>query len=61
MFLTGKRSPYRYFTRWLDEFINPALADKLCNGASCCQMRIMKSLATGPRSPRFSFRYLSIS
>ncbi|TPW38729.1 Rpn family recombination-promoting nuclease/putative transposase, partial [Serratia sp. SRS-8-S-2018] len=30
---TGKRSPYPYSTRWLDEFDDPALAEKLYTGA----------------------------
>ncbi|EAA8653706.1 Rpn family recombination-promoting nuclease/putative transposase [Salmonella enterica] len=29
LFYTGKRSPYPYSTRWLDEFDDPALAGKL--------------------------------
>jgi len=32
LFYTGKRSPYPYSTRWLDEFDDPALADKLYSG-----------------------------
>lgn len=31
LFYTGKRSPYPYSTRWLDEFDDPALAGKLYN------------------------------
>jgi len=33
LFYTGKRSPYPYSTRWLDEFDNPALAGKLYGAA----------------------------
>ncbi|KZP65726.1 hypothetical protein A3462_05885 [Enterobacter bugandensis] len=33
MFYTGKRSPYPYYTRWLDEFDDPALAGKLYSDA----------------------------
>ncbi|MFT2789744.1 Rpn family recombination-promoting nuclease/putative transposase [Serratia sp. T13T92] len=33
LFYTGKRSPYPYSTRWLDEFANPELAGKLYNAA----------------------------
>ena len=33
LFYTGKRSPYPYSTRWLDEFDDPALAGKLYSGA----------------------------
>lgn len=29
LFYTGKRSPYPYSTRWLDEFDDPAVAEKL--------------------------------
>ena len=29
LFYTGKRSPYPYSTRWLDEFTDPALASRL--------------------------------
>jgi predicted transposase/invertase (TIGR01784 family) len=29
LFYTGKRSPYPYSTRWLDEFDEPSLAEKL--------------------------------
>lgn len=29
LFYTGRRTPYPYSTRWLDEFDNPALADRL--------------------------------
>ena len=32
LFYTGKRSPYPYSTRWLDEFNDPELAEKLYNG-----------------------------
>ncbi|MGL9725052.1 Rpn family recombination-promoting nuclease/putative transposase [Sodalis sp. (in: enterobacteria)] len=32
LFYTGKRSPYPYSTRWLDEFNDPVLAGKLYNG-----------------------------
>ncbi|MEQ4963009.1 Rpn family recombination-promoting nuclease/putative transposase [Enterobacter hormaechei] len=32
-FYTGKRSPYPYSTRWLDEFEAPGLADKLYSSA----------------------------
>ncbi|MBP2200311.1 putative transposase/invertase (TIGR01784 family) [Pantoea cypripedii] len=31
LFYTGKRSPYPYSTRWLDEFSDPVLADNLYN------------------------------
>jgi recombination-promoting nuclease RpnB len=31
LFYTGKRSPYPYSTRWLDEFSDPILAGKLYN------------------------------
>lgn len=31
LFYTGKRSPYPYSTRWLDEFSDPALASNLYN------------------------------
>ena len=33
LFYTGKRSPYPYSTRWLDEFDDPAEAEKLYGGA----------------------------
>ena len=33
LFYTGKRSPYPYSTRWLDEFDDPALAGKLYSRA----------------------------
>jgi predicted transposase/invertase (TIGR01784 family) len=33
LFYTGKRSPYPYSTRWLDEFDDPALAGTLYSGA----------------------------
>ncbi|EPE7785803.1 TPA: Rpn family recombination-promoting nuclease/putative transposase [Yersinia enterocolitica] len=33
LFYVGKRSPYPYSTRWLDEFDNPELAAKLYSGA----------------------------
>ena len=33
LFYTGKRSPYPYSTRWLDEFDDPALAGKLYSSA----------------------------
>lgn len=33
LFYTGKRSPYPYSTRWLDEFDEPALAGKLYSNA----------------------------
>ncbi len=33
LFYTGKRSPYPYSTRWLDEFANPELAGKLYSTA----------------------------
>ncbi|WP_142501803.1 Rpn family recombination-promoting nuclease/putative transposase [Klebsiella sp. 2680] len=33
LFYTGKRSPYPYSTRWLDEFDAPALAGKLYSSA----------------------------
>ncbi|MGV6478005.1 Rpn family recombination-promoting nuclease/putative transposase [Pantoea agglomerans] len=29
LFYTGRRTPYPYSTRWLDEFVDPALADRL--------------------------------
>jgi predicted transposase/invertase (TIGR01784 family) len=32
LFYTGKRSPYLYSTRWLDEFDNPELAGRLYSG-----------------------------
>ncbi|ECC9542942.1 Rpn family recombination-promoting nuclease/putative transposase, partial [Salmonella enterica subsp. salamae] len=32
LFYTGKRSPYPYSTRWLDEFDDPELAGKLYSG-----------------------------
>ena len=32
LFYTGKRSPYPYSTRWLDEFDNPELAGRLYSG-----------------------------
>ncbi|OCJ27257.1 Rpn family recombination-promoting nuclease/putative transposase [Serratia sp. 14-2641] len=32
LFYTGKRSPYPYSTRWLDEFNDPELAGRLYNG-----------------------------
>lgn len=32
LFYTGKRSPYPYSTRWLDEFDDPAVAEKLYGG-----------------------------
>ena len=32
LFYNGKRSPYPYSTRWLDEFNDPAQAEKLYNG-----------------------------
>ncbi|WP_300001479.1 Rpn family recombination-promoting nuclease/putative transposase [uncultured Cedecea sp.] len=32
LFYTGRRSPYPYSTRWLDEFSDPGLAEKLYNG-----------------------------
>lgn len=32
LFYTGKRSPYPYSTRWLDEFNDPEQAEKLYNG-----------------------------
>ncbi|MCS3431439.1 Rpn family recombination-promoting nuclease/putative transposase [Klebsiella sp. BIGb0407] len=32
LFYTGRRSPYPYSTRWLDEFNDPGLAEKLYNG-----------------------------
>ncbi|WP_036627312.1 Rpn family recombination-promoting nuclease/putative transposase [Pantoea sp. AS-PWVM4] len=32
LFYTGKRSPYPYSTRWLDEFDDPVLAVKLYSG-----------------------------
>ncbi|MEG3130348.1 Rpn family recombination-promoting nuclease/putative transposase [Pantoea cypripedii] len=31
LFYTGKRSPYPYSTRWLDEFSDPVLAENLYN------------------------------
>ncbi len=31
LFYTGKRSPYPYSTRWLDEFNDPEVAEKLYN------------------------------
>jgi recombination-promoting nuclease RpnB len=33
LFYTGRRSPYPYSTRWLDEFDNPKLAGKLYESA----------------------------
>ncbi|MCT4708714.1 Rpn family recombination-promoting nuclease/putative transposase [Enterobacteriaceae bacterium H11S18] len=33
LFYTGKRSPYPYSTRWLDEFDDPSLAGKLYGAA----------------------------
>ncbi|WP_336754944.1 Rpn family recombination-promoting nuclease/putative transposase [Pantoea sp. USHLN298] len=33
LFYTGKRSPYPYSTRWLDEFNDPALAENLYGSA----------------------------
>ena len=33
LFYTGKRSPYPYSTRWLDEFNDPEVAEKLYSGA----------------------------
>jgi len=33
LFYTGKRTPYPYSTRWLDEFDDPALAGKLYSSA----------------------------
>ena len=33
LFYTGKRSPYPYSTRWLDEFDDPELAGRLYGGA----------------------------
>ncbi|OKP27183.1 Rpn family recombination-promoting nuclease/putative transposase [Serratia fonticola] len=33
LFYTGKRSPYPYSTRWLDEFASPELAGKLYSAA----------------------------
>ncbi len=33
LFYTGKRSPYPYSTRWLDEFNDPAQAEHLYGGA----------------------------
>lgn len=33
LFYTGKRSPYPYSTRWMDEFDDPALACKLYSSA----------------------------
>lgn len=33
LFYTGRRSPYPYSTRWLDEFATPALAESLYNGS----------------------------
>lgn len=32
LFYTGKRSPYPYSTNWLQEFDDPALAEKLYTG-----------------------------
>jgi len=32
LFYTGKRSPYPYSTRWLDEFNDPEQAERLYNG-----------------------------
>ncbi|MBN3163576.1 Rpn family recombination-promoting nuclease/putative transposase, partial [Pectobacterium brasiliense] len=32
LFYTGKRSPYPYSTRWLDEFNDPELAGRLYSG-----------------------------
>lgn len=32
LFYTGRRSPYPYSTRWLDEFNDPGLAEKLYSG-----------------------------
>jgi len=33
LFYTGRRSPYPWSTRWLDEFDDPALAERLYGGA----------------------------
>ncbi|WP_416261222.1 Rpn family recombination-promoting nuclease/putative transposase [Gibbsiella quercinecans] len=33
LFYTGRRSPYPYSTRWLDEFTTPDLAESLYNGS----------------------------
>ncbi|MEM6051656.1 Rpn family recombination-promoting nuclease/putative transposase [Erwinia sp. P7711] len=33
LFYTGRRSPYPYSTRWLDEFDDPALAERLYGSA----------------------------
>jgi len=33
LFYTGKRTPYPYSIRWLDEFDDPAVAEKLYGGA----------------------------
>ncbi|EOG8333121.1 MULTISPECIES: Rpn family recombination-promoting nuclease/putative transposase [Klebsiella] len=33
LFYTGKRSPYPYSTRWLDEFVDPELAGRLYSNA----------------------------
>lgn len=33
LFYTGKRRPYPYSTRWLDEFDDPALAGRLYSSA----------------------------
>lgn len=33
LFYTGKRSPYPYSTRWLDEFDDPAVAEKVYGGS----------------------------
>ncbi len=33
LFYTGKRRPYPYSTRWLDEFGDPALAGRLYSSA----------------------------
>ena len=33
LFYSGKRSPYPYSTRWLDEFDDPAVAEKLYGGS----------------------------
>ncbi|WP_279027980.1 Rpn family recombination-promoting nuclease/putative transposase [Gibbsiella quercinecans] len=33
LFYTGRRSPYPYSTRWLDEFATPALAESLYSGS----------------------------
>lgn len=32
LFYSGKRTPYPYTTRWLDEFDDPKLAKKLYSG-----------------------------